>query len=83
MGSTFRMRSEAAEAFNITLETQAARELDGDAQPGHPLPIARRLAEGGSVRFAQVDHGQGPPWDSRANIAANHRRFGGVQGVRA
>ena len=36
--------------------------------------IARRLVERG-VRFVQVWHGAGQPWDSHAEIAQNHGRL--------
>ena len=34
--------------------------------------IARRLVERG-VRFVQVWHGAGQPWDSHDDIASDHR----------
>ncbi|MCA9168481.1 MAG: DUF1501 domain-containing protein, partial [Planctomycetales bacterium] len=36
--------------------------------------IARRLVERG-VRFVQLWHGAGQPWDNHDNIEANHRRL--------
>jgi uncharacterized protein (DUF1501 family) len=38
------------------------------------LLIARRLVERG-VRFVQVWHGEGQPWDSHEEIATNHARL--------
>ncbi len=38
------------------------------------LLIARRLLEKG-VRFIQVWHGEGQPWDSHDDIEINHRRL--------
>jgi len=38
--------------------------------------ITRRLIERG-VRFVQVWHGQGQPWDSHEEIEKNHRRLAG------
>jgi uncharacterized protein (DUF1501 family) len=38
------------------------------------LLIARRLLERG-VRFVQVWHGEGQPWDNHDDIAVNHRRL--------
>ncbi|MEX0824744.1 MAG: DUF1501 domain-containing protein [Pirellulaceae bacterium] len=70
----FRMQEEAAEAFDVSQEAQSTRELYGEDQQGRQLLIARRLAERG-VRYIQVYHGAGQPWDSHANIEANHRRL--------
>ena len=63
----FRMQQEAGEAFDISREPQAVRERYGDHVQGRQLLIARRLAERG-VRYIQVYHGAGQPWDSHANI---------------
>ena len=63
----FRMQQEAGEAFDISRESQAVRERYGDHVQGRQLLIARRLAERG-VRYIQVYHGAGQPWDSHANI---------------
>jgi uncharacterized protein (DUF1501 family) len=41
---------------------------------GRQLLIARRLLEKG-VRFVQVWHGAGQPWDSHDDLAINHRRL--------
>ena len=38
--------------------------------------IARRLLEKG-VRFVQVWHGAGQPWDSHSEVENNHRRLAG------
>jgi len=63
----FRMQQEAGEAFDISREPQTVRERYGDHVQGRQLLIARRLAERG-VRYIQVYHGAGQPWDSHANI---------------
>ena len=39
-----------------------------------PLLIARRLIEHG-VRYVQVWHGEGQPWDNHDDIEVNHRRL--------
>jgi hypothetical protein len=70
----FRMQREALDAFDIELETAATRELYGDSLQGRQLLIARRLAERG-VRYVQVYHGAGQPWDSHQNIEDAHRRL--------
>lgn len=72
----FRMQTEAAEAFDLARETRAAREAYGDGVHGRQTLIARRLIERG-VRYVQLWHGAGQPWDNHDNIAANHRRLAG------
>ena len=71
-----RMQMDAADAFDITRESAAIRELYGDGVQGRQMLIARRLLERG-VRFVQVWHGQGQPWDSHDEIEKNHRRLAG------
>lgn len=70
----FRMQEQASEAFDIRRETKQARELYGETLHGRQLLIARRLAERG-VRYIQVYHGSGQPWDSHNNIERNHPRL--------
>lgn len=77
----YRMQIEAADAFDFTLEPESIRKLygvekaaaEGGVQ-GRQLLIARRLLERG-VRFVQVWHGAGQPWDNHDAIEANHRRL--------
>jgi hypothetical protein len=71
-----RMQMDAADAFDIAREPAAIRELYGDGVQGRQMLIARRLLERG-VRFVQVWHGQGQPWDSHDEIEKNHRRLAG------
>ena len=52
------------------------REMYGDGVQGRQMLIARRLLERG-VRFVQVWHGAGQPWDSHDEIEKNHRRLAG------
>jgi len=70
----FRMQLEATDAFTIAREPAAIRELYGDTTQGRQLLTARRLLEKG-VRFVQVWHGDGQPWDSHDDIEINHRRL--------
>ena len=72
----FRMQIEAADAFDIAREPQHIRELYGDGVHGRQTLIARRLLERG-VRFVQLWHGAGQPWDNHDNIEANHRKLAG------
>ncbi|WP_435020778.1 DUF1501 domain-containing protein [Tundrisphaera sp. TA3] len=68
----FRMQMEAADAFDINREPQAIRDLYGDGVHGRQTLIARRLLERG-VRYVQLWHGAGQPWDNHAQIEQNHR----------
>ncbi len=72
--TAFRMQMEAADAFDIKHESKFVRELYGDSVHGRQTLIARRLLERG-VRYVQLWHGAGQPWDDHANIAANHRKL--------
>src|SRR5262249_3865428 len=55
-------------------EPAAVREMYGPGVQARQLLIARRLLERG-VRFVQVWHGEGQPWDNHDDIAVNHRRL--------
>jgi hypothetical protein len=70
----YRMQTEASDAFNLDHEPQAIRDLYGPGVQARQLLIARRLLERG-VRFVQVWHGQGQPWDNHDDLAVNHRRL--------
>ncbi|MFG0289413.1 MAG: DUF1501 domain-containing protein [Rhodopirellula sp. JB044] len=72
----FRMQGEASDAFDISREPAHVLDAYGDTQQGRQLLIARRLVERG-VRYVQVYHGAGQPWDAHANIAVGHRRLAG------
>ncbi len=70
----FRMQAEAADAFDLARETAATRAEYGDGVHGRQTLIARRLLERG-VRYVQLWHGAGQPWDNHDNIEGNHRRL--------
>lgn len=70
----FRMQREAAEAFDISQEPEYIHELYGHHVHGRQTLIARRLLERG-VRYVQLWHGAGQPWDNHNNIEANHKRL--------
>jgi len=70
----FRMQTEAAEAFDINREPQHIREMYGDGLQARQILIARRLVERG-VRYVQIWHGAGQPWDNHDDIGVNHRRL--------
>lgn len=72
----YRMQMEASDAFDIQREPLRIREMYGPGVQARQLLIARRLLERG-VRFLQVWHGAGQPWDNHDDIAVNHRRLAG------
>lgn len=80
----FKMQTEAPEAFDISKETDAMRELYGIGKKetddyGRRCLLARRLVERG-VRFITVVAGGGPgnmQWDAHSNIEENHIRMAG------
>src|SRR5262249_28816748 len=61
-------------AFDLAREPRAVRELYGTGVHGRQTLIARRLLERG-VRYVQLWHGAGQPWDNHDNIEANHRKL--------
>jgi len=71
----YKMQIEATDAFNVEREPEYIRELYGETLHGRQMLIARRLVERG-VRFVQVWHGAGQPWDSHSEIAKNHGKLG-------
>jgi hypothetical protein len=72
----FRMQRDARDAFDLSQEPQYLRDLYGGGVHGRQTLIARRLLERG-VRYVQLWHGAGQPWDNHDNIEGNHRRLAG------
>ncbi len=70
----FRMQLEASDAFDLSREPAALRAAYGDHVQGRQTLIARRLLERG-VRFVQLWHGAGQPWDNHENLEAQHRKL--------
>jgi len=70
----YRMQMDATDAFDISREPEHIRKLYGDGTQARQLLIARRLIEKG-VRFVQVWHGAGQPWDNHDDLEVNHRRL--------
>jgi len=68
------MQRDAEEAFDVSREPQHIRDLYGPGVHARQLLIARRLLEKG-VRFIQVWHGEGQPWDNHDDLAVNHGRL--------
>jgi hypothetical protein len=72
----YRMQSEAAEAFDVSHEPKHVLEAYGPGVQARQILIARRLIERG-VRFVQVWHGEGQPWDSHDDLEERHRTLAG------
>jgi hypothetical protein len=72
----YRMQGEAAEAFDVAREPQHILDMYGSGVQARQLLVARRLIERG-VRYVQLWHGAGQPWDSHDDIEVNHRRLAG------
>ncbi|WP_144994380.1 DUF1501 domain-containing protein [Polystyrenella longa] len=72
----YRMQMQATDAFDIENEPKHIREMYGDGVQARQILIARRLVERG-VRYVQLWHGAGQPWDSHDDIEKNHRRLAG------
>ena len=69
------MQTEAAEAFDVRKRAARRRSrLYGPGSTRAQLPDRRRLVERG-VRFVQVCHGDGQPWDDHDDIDVKHRKL--------
>ncbi|MEI6871748.1 MAG: DUF1501 domain-containing protein [Verrucomicrobiota bacterium] len=71
----YRMQMEASDVFDLSKEPKHIRDMYGDGVQGRQMLYARRMIEKG-VRFIQIWHGAGQPWDSHDEIEKNHRRLG-------
>jgi uncharacterized protein (DUF1501 family) len=75
----FKMQSTAPEAVDLSQEDEKTKQLYGLDEKksehfGKQCLMARRLVERG-VRFVQLWHGQGQPWDHHDDIAPRHREL--------
>jgi hypothetical protein len=70
----YRMQSDATDAFDVDKEPQHIKEMYGPGAYARQCIIARRLAERG-VRFIQLYHGAGQPWDNHDDIEVGHRKL--------
>jgi hypothetical protein len=70
----YRMQAEATDAFDVSKEPKNILEAYGPGTQARQLLITRRLIERG-VRFVQVWHGAGQPWDNHDDIEVNHRNL--------
>lgn len=72
----YRMQMQATDAFDIEREPKHIREMYGEGVQSRQILIARRLIERG-VRYVQLWHGAGQPWDSHDDIEKRHRKLAG------
>lgn len=72
----FRMQMEATDVFDLSQEPQHVIDAYGEGVNAKQILIARRLIERG-VRYVQVWHGKGQPWDNHDDLEQNHRRLAG------
>jgi uncharacterized protein (DUF1501 family) len=70
------MQMDASDAFDINKEPQHIRDMYGPGVQARQILIARRLLEKG-VRYVQIWHGEGQPWDNHDDLEVNHRRLAG------
>jgi len=70
----YRMQMDASDAFDVSKEPQYIRDMYGPGTQARQILIARRLIERG-VRFVQLWHGAGQPWDNHDDLEVNHRNL--------
>jgi hypothetical protein len=70
----YRMQMEAVDAFDIQNEPRHVHQMYGTGVHARQLLTARRLVERG-VRFVQLWHGAGQPWDNHDDLEINHSRL--------
>ncbi len=70
----FRMQTEATDAFDISKEPEAIREMYGNTMYGRQTLMARRLLERG-VRFVQIWQGKDQPWDNHEYLTSGLRQL--------
>ncbi len=70
----YRMQMEATDAFDVQREPEHIHRMYGEGVHARQCLIARRLVERG-VRFVQLWHGQGQPWDNHDDLEKNHARL--------
>ena len=70
----YRMQMEASDVFDLSKEPKSVLDMYGEGTQARQMLYARRMVERG-VRFVQVWHGAGQPWDSHDEIENNHRRL--------
>ena len=71
-----RMQMEASDAFDVSREPQHVLDAYGPGTQARQILIARRLVERG-VRYVQLWHGEGQPWDNHDDLEKRHRELAG------
>lgn len=72
----YRMQLEASDAFDVSREPKHILDMYGPGVQARQILVARRLVERG-VRYVQLWHGNGQPWDNHDDLEKNHRRLAG------
>ena len=72
----YRMQIDASEAFDVSREPKHVLEAYGPGVQARQILIARRLIERG-VRYVQLWHGEGQPWDSHDDLKERHTKLAG------
>ena len=70
----YRMQMQASDVFDVNQEPKHIHEMYGSGVHARQLMIARRLVERG-VRYVQLWHGAGQPWDNHDEIEKGHRNL--------
>lgn len=70
----YRMQMEASDAFDLEQEPEHIHKMYGEGQHARQLMMARRLVERG-VRFVQLWHGAGQPWDNHDDLEKGHSKL--------
>jgi hypothetical protein len=70
----YRMQMEASEAFDTSREPKHVLDAYGPGVQARQILIARRLIERG-VRYVQLWHGEGQPWDNHDDLEVRHRKL--------
>jgi len=68
----YRMQMDATDAFDTDKEPQHIKDMYGPGLYARQMMITRRLLEKG-VRFVQVYHGAGQPWDNHDESERLHK----------
>lgn len=72
----YRMQIDATDAFDLSREPEHIHKMYGEGVHARQCMIARRLVERG-VRYIQLWHGAGQPWDNHDDIEKRHKALAG------
>jgi Protein of unknown function (DUF1501) len=70
----YRMQMEASDVFDLSKEPKHILDLYGSGVQGRQMLYARRMVEKG-VRFIQLWHGEGQPWDNHDDLQEKHQQL--------